>query len=187
MQETIFGEFQYFIKRINDARSGKSLSNGDTLEDLEQRFRLQVENGLVIIDPGAQEVAMEILLSDISEPQKRNHLFELRRTGKTSFQINRTQKATLSHNTDPQKDAERALHLIVKALNKAGIKVQKRALSVKMLLAAHELGEMDYCDPDDLKLLYVKTIKISGHVRKANPLVLAKIFNDILPRSLPAY
>jgi len=67
MQDSIFAEFQYFIKRINGYRSGKPLAPGETLDDLEKRFRLQVSRGLVIDEPHGQELAMEVLLSDLPE------------------------------------------------------------------------------------------------------------------------
>ncbi|MCU7832597.1 MAG: hypothetical protein KZQ56_08355 [gamma proteobacterium symbiont of Lucinoma myriamae] len=87
MKESIFAEFQYYIKRINNARKPGVLEKGDTLDDLEERFRVQVENGLVMTDPDSQEISMEILLSDLSEDKKKEYLLELRKTGQTSFEI----------------------------------------------------------------------------------------------------
>lgn len=181
MNESKFAEFQYFIKRIKHARNGGSLNNGETLEDLEQRFRKQVENGLVIIDPGPQEIAMDILLSGMSEENMDSQLTQLRRTGKCSFTLKEEFSNKLKSHNNPEKDMERALNLIIKALNVSGLRVQRQPLAVKMLEAAHNMSGFDFCDPDDLKLLFVKTIKRSGHVKKANPLELARIFNNLIP------
>ena len=185
MKESIFAEFQYFIRRINGFRSGVKLSAGETIEDLEQRFRVQVERGLVIIEPHEQEIVMEILLSNLNESEKRLHIMELRRTGKTSYQFkkaNSKENGRESTLTLEQK-RERALDLMILALNKVGVKVQKQPLAVKMLLSEYELENFDYDSPDDLKLLFVNTIKISGHVKKVNPAELAVIFNDLLRTS----
>jgi len=51
MRESIFGEFQYFIRRINAFMNGSKLERGETIEDLEQRFRVQIERGLIIDEP----------------------------------------------------------------------------------------------------------------------------------------
>lgn len=71
------------LQRFLSVYEGNSLvpQKGETLEYLEERFRLQVESGLVITEPDSQELAMEILFSDISEDKKREHLLELRKTG----------------------------------------------------------------------------------------------------------
>lgn len=182
MKESIFAEFQYFIRRINGYRAGASLTAGETIEDLEQRFRIQVENGLVINDPGNQEIAMEILLSDFSEQEKRQHLMELRRTGKTNFTIKKAEAVTLksSQGLSQEEKRERALDLIAEALKKAGLKVQKQPLGVKMLMAEFELKNVNYDDPKDLRLLLVNTVKISGHAKKVDPIQLANIFNKLL-------
>lgn len=184
MKESIFAEFQYFIKRINEFRSGLDLKGGQTIEDLEQRFRVQVERGLVISDPDAQEVAMEILLSDLSEDKKRQHLMELRRTGKTNFEIKRSPLKTISSNRNlsPEQKKERALDLIILALKKVGVIAQKQPLAVKMFMADYELKGINYDDHNDLKLLLVKTTQLSGHAKKANAEMLAKAFNDLLLR-----
>ncbi len=180
MNESIFAEFQYYIKRINNARKAGVLEKGDTLEDLEERFRMQVENGLVITDPDSQEISMEILLSDLSEDQKKQHLLELRKTGQTSFEIKKEKVSKLKGSGNKQDDMERALDLIISALKASGLRVQKQPLAVKMLQAAHELGDFSYTDPSDLKLLFVNTIRLSGHVKKADPLKLAEIFNKLI-------
>ena len=180
MKKTIFEEFQYYIKRINNARLTGILEKGDTLEDLEERFRIQVQNGLVITEPDAQELAMEILLSDISEDRKREHLLELRKTGQTSFEIKKEKVSKLNGSGNKQQDMEYALDLIVNALKTAGLRVQKQPLGVKMLQAAHNLGDFSYSDTSDLKLLFVNTIMLSGHVKKADPQELAKIFNQLV-------
>jgi len=70
--------------------------------------------------------------------------------------------------------------MIHKALGQAGIRAQIQPLAVKMLHAAHELGELDYTDPADLRLLFVNTLKISGHAKKADPAELAAIFNKVV-------
>ncbi len=180
MKESIFAEFQYYIKRINNARKSGILEKGDTLEDLEERFRLQVETGLVMTDPDSQEISMEILLSDLSEDKKKEYLLELRKTGQTSFEIKKEKVTKLQGSGNKQVDMERALDLIVSALKASGLRIQKQPLGVKMLQAAHELGDFSYTDPDDLKLLFVNTIKLSGHVKKADPLKLAATFNQLL-------
>jgi len=180
MKESIFAEFQYYIKRINKARKTGVLEKGDTVEDLEERFRMQVENGLVITEPDSQEIAMEILLSDLSEDNKKQSLLELRKTGQTSFQLKKEKTAKIQSAGNKQIDMERALDLIVSALKTSGLRVQKQPLGVKMLQAAHELGDFSYTDPDDLKLLFVNTIRLSGHVKKTDPLKLAETFNQLL-------
>jgi len=180
VEDSIFAEFQYFIKRINNARAGIKLTNGETLEDLEQRFRIQVENGLVIHDPDGQELAMDILLSNISEAEKRKHLTKLRTTGSCDFRASTSQAKMLSSTGSKEGDMERAVDLMIKALKKAGVKAQKQKLGIKMFHAAHEMNNVDFCDPDDLKLLFVRTINISGHVKKGNPIELAESFNSIL-------
>jgi hypothetical protein len=180
MKESIFTEFQYYIKRINNARKSGVLEKGDTLEDLEERFRLQVENGLVMTDPDSQEISMEILLSDLSEDKKKEYLLELRKKGQTSFEIKKEKVTKLQGSGNKQVDMERALDLIVSALKASGLRVQKQPLGMKMLQAAHELGDFNYTDPSDLKLLFVNTIKLSGHVKKADPLKLAATFNKLV-------
>ena len=180
MKKSIFAEFQYYIKRINNARLNGVLEKGDTLDDLEERFRLQVQNGLVISDPDSQELAMEILLADISEELKREHLLELRKTGRTSFEIKKENVSKSNGSGNKQQDMEYALDLIVNALKTAGLRVQKQPLGVKMLQAAHNLGDFSYNDSSDLKLLFVNTIMLSGHVKKADPHELAKIFNKLV-------
>lgn len=184
MRESIFAEFQYFIKRINAFRSGVSLKSGETIEDLEQRFRVQIERGLVISEPSAQEVAMEILLSEQPESEKRQHIMTLRRTGKTDFAVKKGQVKSLSSKkvlTLEQKRV-RALDLIHGSLEKLGIKAQKQPLGVKMILAEFELNNVNYDDPNDLKLLLVNTVKISGHAKKVDPAALAKVFNSMIDR-----
>ncbi len=180
MKKTIFEEFQYYIKRINNARLSGILEKGNTLEDLEERFRIQVQNGLVITEPDAQELAMEILLSDILEDRKREYLLELRKTGQTSFEIKKEKVSKPNGSGNKQQDMEYALDLIVNALKTAGLRVQKQPLGVKMLQAAHNLGDFSYSDTSDLKLLFVNTIMLSGHVKKADPQELAKIFNQLV-------
>jgi len=180
MKESIFAEFQYYIKRINNARKSGVLEKGETLEDLEERFRVQVEKGLVMTDPDSQEISMEILLSDLSEDTKKQHLLELRKTGQTSFEIKKEESSKLKGSGNKQDDMERALDLIVSALKAAGLRVQKQPLGIKMLQAAHELGDFSYTDPSDLKLLFVNTIRLSGHVKKTDPIKLAKIFNKLV-------
>ena len=113
MKESIFAEFQYYIKRINNARKSGVLEKGDTLEDLEERFRVQVENGLVMSDPDSQEISMEILLSDLSEDKKKEYLLELRKTGQTSFELKKEKITKLQSSGNKQVDMERALDLIV--------------------------------------------------------------------------
>jgi len=180
MKKTLFEEFQYYIKRVNNARKLGILENGDTLDDLEERFRLQVQNGLVMTDPDSQELAMEILLSDISEDEKREYLLELRKTGQTSFVIKKVNVSKPNESGNKQNDMDHALDLIMNALKTAGLRVQRQPLGVKMLQAAHDLGDYSYTDPGDLKLLFVNTIKLSGHVKKADPFELAKIFNTLV-------
>ncbi len=182
MKESIFGEFQYFIRRITAYRAGASLAAGETIEDLEQRFRVQVENGLIIREPSNQEIAMEILLSELTENEKRQHLMTLRKTGKTDFTVKKTEikKLKSSQTLSLAQKRERALDLIAEALKKSGVKLQKQPLGVKMLMAEYELKKLDYDDPEDLKLLLVNTVKISGHAKKVNPLQLANTFNEIL-------
>lgn len=186
MKESIFGEFQYFIKRINSYRSGVNLAPGETIEDLEQRFRIQVENGLVINNPQNQEIAMEILLSDLSEKVKKEHLMDLRKTGKTNFKFKKPETKMLksSQELSLNQKRERALDFIVEALKVSGVKVQKQPLGVKMLMAEYNLKNIDYDNPKDLRLLLVDTVKLSGHAKKANPLNLANSFNRILRESL---
>ena len=180
MKKTIFEEFQYYIKRINNARLSGILEKGETLDNLEERFRIQVQNGLVITEPDAQELAMEILLSDISEERKREYLLELRKTGQTSFEIKKENVTKSNGSGNKQQDMEYALDLIVNALKTAGLRVQKQPLGVKMLQAAHNLSDFSYSDTSDLKLLFVNTIMLSGHVKKADPQELAKIFNRLV-------
>lgn len=182
MKESIFGEFQYFIRRINAFRSGGSLAANETIEDLEQRFRVQIERGLVIHDPCSQEVVMEVLLSDLSEDAKKGHIIEIRKTGKTNFELKiPSSKVTkLNQGLTLEQKKERALDLMILALKKVGIKTQKQPLAVKMFMAEYELKDVDYDDPKDLKLLLVKTVQISGHAKKAEPERLAKVFNDLL-------
>lgn len=187
MKESIFGEFQYFIKRINSFRSGgvlssSFLSDGERLEDLEQRFRVQIERGLVISEPHSQEVAMEVLLSDLSEETKKRHILELRRTGKTDFKLERLASKVIKseESLTLEQKKERALDLMIASLKEVGVKVQKQPLAVKMLMAEYELKGVDYDDPKDLKLLIVNTVKISGHAKKADPERLAKVFSDML-------
>lgn len=184
MKESIFGEFQYFIKRISAFRSGNVLPKGETIEDLEQRFRVQIERGLVIADPHAQEVAMEVLLSDLTEVQQKKHLIELRRTGKTNFSFIKRESKTLLSNRPltTQQKKERALDIIHESLKAVGVTAQKQPLGVKMLMAEYELKDVDYDDPKDLKLLLVSTLKISGHAKKASPDKLAEAFNKILSK-----
>ena len=186
MKESIFAEFQYFIRRINGFRSGLKLSAGETIEDLEQRFRVQVERGLVIIEPHEQEIVMEILLSSLNESDKRLHIMELRKTGKTSYQFQKTNSKESGRESSLtlEQKRERALDLMISALNTAGVKVQKQPLAVKMLMAEYSLENFDYDSPADLKLLFVNTVKISGHVKKVNPAALAVIFNDLMRTSL---
>jgi len=184
MKETIFAEFQYFIRRINAYKKDASLSPGETIEDLEQRFRVQVEKGLVISHPGNQEVAMEILLSNLPEDDKRAHLLSLRKTGKTTFEFKKEPpkkiKASASLTTNEKR--ERALDLIVEALDLSGVKAQKQPLGVKMLMAEYELKDVDYDDPKDLRLLLVETIKMSGHAKKTEPITLANNFNKLVSK-----
>lgn len=184
MKDSIFGEFQYFIKRINAARNGAKLQQGETIEDLEQRFRVQIERGLVIDEPDAQEVAMEILLSDLSESKKKQHLLELRRTGTTNFAIKKAKSKTIISKQPMtlEQKRERALDLIHKALSCVGVKAQKQPLGVKMIMAEYELKNIDYDDPKDLKLLLVNTVKISGHAKKTEPGQLAQVFNQLLKK-----
>jgi hypothetical protein len=182
MKESIFGEFQYFIKRINAFRSGGSLAANETIEDLEQRFRVQIERGLVVHEPHSQEVVMEVLLSDLPENAKRKHILEVRRTGDTDFELKNASSKVMKSNqglTLEQKK-EKALDLMITALKKVGVKTQKQPLAVKMFMAEYELGEVDYDDPKDLKLLFVKTVQISGHAKKAEPEKLAKVFSEML-------
>lgn len=182
MKGSIFGEFQYFIKRIHAFRNGGTLARGETIEDLEQRFRVQVEKGLVINEPEAQALAMDILLSDLSETEQRHHLMALRRTGKTDFKPQHAAPTTsvIPQNADLQTQREKALALIHDALSDVGVRAQKQPLGVKMLMAEFELKEMNYADPEDLKLLLVNTIKLSGHGKKADPVRLAQAFNHRL-------
>lgn len=185
MKESMFAEFQYFIRRINAYRAGGNLNTGETIEDLEQRFRVQVERGLIINEPGNQEVAMEILLSELSENDKRDHLIALRKTGKTNFKYKEKETKTLrsSKELSLEDKKERALDLIIKALKKAGVSAQKQPLAIKMFMAEYELKNIDYDDPKDLRLLLVHTVKISGHAKKVNPIELASIFNKLLAES----
>ncbi len=184
MKESIFAEFQYFIKRIKNHRNGGKLAAHETIEDLEQRFRLQVENGLVIIDPTSQEIVMEILLSDLDEDKMKEHIFELRRTGKTNFKLTNNDSKYIQSRKELTKEQkkERALDLMLAALKECGVNAQKQPLAVKMLIAEHELKSVDYDNIDDLKLLMVSTVKISGHAKKVEPARLAKIFNQYLDR-----
>lgn len=182
MKESIFGEFQYFIKRINAFRKGGRLAIGETIEDLEQRFRVQIEKGLVINDPYGQEVAMEVLLSDLSEDVKKEHVLEIRRTGRTSFEIQKPVAKVVHSNkglTLEQKK-EKALDLMIAALKMVGVKANKQPLAVKMFMAEYELGGVNYDDPKDLKLLLFKTVQISGHAKKTEPERLAEVFNEML-------
>lgn len=184
MKESIFGEFQYFIKRINAFRNGGKLQQGETIEDLEQRFRVQIERGLVLDEPHEQEIAMEVLLSDLTESQQKKHLMELRRTGETNFLIQKSEPKRL-HSTSlltVQQKKERALDLIHNSLKEVGINAQKQPLGVKMLIAEFELKNVDYDDPKDLKLLLVNTLRISGHAKKTSPEKLAEAFNRILAK-----
>jgi hypothetical protein len=182
MRESIFGEFQYFIRRINAYRAGVNLTTGETIEDLEQRFRVQVERGLIINDPHNQEVAMEILLSELSEKEKRQHLMELRKTGRTNFTVKKEDIKTLksSQELSLNQKRERTLDLIIEALKKSGVKAQKQSLGVKMFMAEYELQNVNYDDPKDLRLLLVNTVKISGHAKKVDPVQLANTFNKML-------
>jgi len=182
MKESIFGEFQYFIKRINSFRNGGRLAANETIEDLEQRFRVQIEKGLVVSEPHAQEVVMEVLLSDLHEHTKKRHILEMRRTGQTDFKLKGTgsKKIESNKNLTLEQRKERALDLIIAALKKVGVNTQKQPLAVKMFMAEFELGGVDYDDPKDLKLLLVKTVEISGHARKAEPEKLAKVFSEML-------
>ena len=184
MNESIFGEFQYFIKRINGYRDSGKLPSGESIEDLEQRFRIQVVNGLVITEPGAQEIAMEILLSDLSEQEQRGHLMTLRKTGNTEFKLKKAKPKVLKKTESVDQKRERALNLFVKTLTKAGLKIQRQSLGVKMLYAEHELKSFDYDDLRDLKLLFVNTIKISGHAKKADPVKLANVFKQVFANAL---
>lgn len=182
MKESIFGEFQYFIKRINAFRNGEKLKHGETIEDIEQRFRVQIERGLVIDEPQAQEMVMQILLSDLPESKQKQHIMELRRTGKTNFSLKKS--ASTTTNTKQaltlEQQRERALDLIHKALKMVGVVTQKQPLGVKMLMAEYELKNVDYNEPKDLKLLLVSTVKISGHAKKADPAELAMVFNKLI-------
>jgi len=182
MQDSIFGEFQYFIRRINAFRSNGHLAKGESIEDLEQRFRVQLERGLVIHEPYSQEVAMEVLLSDLSESAKKAHILEIRRTGKTNFEIKTTAaKVMAGHQAlTLEQKKERAVDLMVKALKEVGVKAQKQPLAVKMFMAAHQLNAVDYDNPKDLRLLMVNTLQMSGHAKKADPELLAKVFNKLL-------
>lgn len=184
MKESIFGEFQYFIRRINGYRNGASLSSGETIEDLEQRFRVQIERGLIIDEAYSQEVAMEILLSDLSEQEKKQHIIELRKTGSTSFVVKKEEAKTLAsqQSLSLEQKREMALDLIAESLRKSGLKVQKQPLGVKMLMAEFELKNVDYLDPKDLKLLLVNTVKISGHAKKVDPMKLANVFSQLLSK-----
>lgn len=186
MKDSIFSEFQYFIRRVGGYRNGARLQAGETIEDLEQRFRVQIERGLVISEPSAQEMAMEILLSDLSESKQRKHLFELRKFGTTEFEMgaSKAKKIQSQPGLTLQKKKERALDWMVKALKSVGVTAQRQPLGVKMLMAEHELNKIDYDDPKDLKLLLVGTVKLSGHAKKANPMDLAESFNKIISRSL---
>jgi hypothetical protein len=182
MKESIFGEFQYFIRRINAFRSGGSLGANETIEDLEQRFRVQIERGLVVHEPHSQEVVMEVLLSDLPEDKKKAHILEVRRTGDTNFELKSNSSKVMKSNqglTLEQKK-EKALDLIILALKKVGVKTQKQPLAVKMFMAEYELKDVNYDDPKDLKLLFVKTVQISGHAKKADPEKLAKVFSEML-------
>jgi hypothetical protein len=185
MRESIFGEFQYFIRRINAFRNGGALDRGETIEDLEQRFRVQIERGLIIDEPYAQEVAIEILLSDLPEDKKKHHIMELRKTGHTNFAVKKPESKPVNAKQplNLEQQRERALSLIFKSLKMVGVKVQKQPLGVKMLIAEYELKNVDYNDPSDLKLLLVNTVKISGHAKKANPSELAMAFNKVLAES----
>ena len=184
MHESIFGEFQYFIRRINGFRAGSPLAQGETIEDLELRFRVQVENGMVINDPDSQEIAMEILLSDLTELEKRRHLMELRKTGRTSFKAKKVgpKVLKLASNETIHDKREKALDLIVRSLQKVGVKARRQPLGVKMLYAEHELKTVDYDDIRDLKLLLVNTVRISGHAKKVSPEKLANVFNEMTAR-----
>jgi hypothetical protein len=184
MKESIFGEFQYFIKRINAFRNGGSLAANETIEDLEQRFRVQIERGLIVHEPYSQEVVMEVLLSDLSEDAKKAHILEVRKTGKTSFVMQGQSSKVMTSNqglTLEQKK-EKALDLIISALKQVGVKAQKQPLAVKMFMAEYELKDVDYDDPKDLKLLLVKTVQFSGHAKKAEPEKLAKAFSSLLAK-----
>ena len=184
MKESIFGEFQYFIKRINAFRNSGKLNQGETIEDLEQRFRVQIERGLILDEPHEQEVAMEVLLSELPEPQKKQHLMELRRYGKTNFSIKKGEAKRLHspNSLTEQQKKERALDLIHKSLKDVGINAQKQPLGVKMLIAEFELKNVNYDDPKDLKLLLVNTLRISGHAKKTSPDKIANAFNNILAK-----
>ena len=185
MDSSPFAEFQYFIRRINALKAGKPISKDDTLDDLEKRFHRQVERGLVLIDPDQQEMAMKILLAPISDARKVQFITELRRTGKTKFRelgkLHDNPKPVTK--ADPNTVREQALDLMVAALTKAGVRVKRQPLGMKMLYAAHDLGPVDYQNRDDLKLLFVNTIKYSGHVKKAAPEKLATIFNQLVARA----
>lgn len=182
--DSIFGEFQYFIRRINNFHSGGGLNPGETIEDLEQRFRVQIERGLVIHDPDSQETAMEILLSDLPESKQRQHLMELRKKGTTTFKAKAKRPRVLvgGQSQTIEQKREKALSLMVRALEAVGLKVKRQPLGIKMLYAEHSLKNVDYNDPNDLKLLFVNTVRISGHAKKANPAQLAVEFNKIASR-----
>tara|TARA_Y100001934_G_C12330741_1_gene764925 strand:- start:1113 stop:1670 length:558 start_codon:yes stop_codon:yes gene_type:complete len=184
MKESIFGEFQYFIRRINTFRNGGKLAPNESIEDLEQRFRMQIERGLVVHEPHAQEIVMEVLLSDLPEAVKKGHILSVRRTGKTDFELkaSHTKKLHATQGLTLEQKKEKALDLIILALKKVGLKVQKQPLAVKMYMAEYELKDVDYDDPKDLKLLLVKTVQISGHAKKVNPNELAKTFSDMVSR-----
>ena len=184
MRDSIFGEFQYFIKRINTFRTTGHLPSGETIEDLEQRFRVQIERGLVIDEPDAQEIVAEILLSDLSEEAKKNHIIELRKTGKTNFKISsaNTKIIQSQQGLTLEQKKERTLDLIIASLKEVGVKAQKQPLAVKMFMAEYELGSINYDDPKDLKLLLVTTVQMSGHAKKADPLKLATTFNNKLQK-----
>jgi len=184
MSASLFSEFQYFIKKINLARAGKSPGKNETLEDLEQRFQKQVERGLVIIEPDEQELVMEVLLAHIPEERKLKFIRDVKKTGSCDFEIKKQSQIKVSAKSpNLSEDRDRALDLIIKALKQAGIKVQRQPLGIKMMYAAHELGKFDYHDANDLKLLFVKTIKFSGHVKKADPQELATIFSKLVTQT----
>ncbi len=182
MKESIFGEFQYFIRRINAYRNSGKIDPNETIEDLEQRFRVQIERGLVVHDPESQEVVMQVLLSDLPEVAKKEHILSIRRTGKSDFELrgSENRKISSSKSLTLEEKKERALDWIILALKKVGVRTQKQPLAVKMFMAEYELKNVDYDDPKDLKLLLVKTVQFSGHAKKADPKALAKAFSDLL-------
>ncbi len=182
----MFDEFEYFIKRIQKARNGQNLPDGEYLEDLEIRFRLQVENGLVIHDAENQELAMEALLLDIPDSDKNMLIQAIRHsrlTGELKDKLLRKDKAQMPKATrSNQALLESSLDLFCETLRSCGLRIQRQPLGVKMLHAAHALPELDLNDERDVKLLFVKTCELSGHAKKTDPVMLARSLVSSLQR-----